>query len=74
MLAAWFSTFFEKPLVSRVNRRIPIRMVRFLPLDVAGAELGRVGVAGHGVYRLANHDRGGRSGGFGIDAVASAPC
>jgi hypothetical protein len=28
---AWvkFSTFFEKALVSRVNRRIPIRIVRF---------------------------------------------
>ena len=25
----WFSTFFEKPFVSRVNRRIPIRIVRF---------------------------------------------
>jgi hypothetical protein len=29
MEAAWFSTFFENPLVSRVNRRIPIRMLRF---------------------------------------------
>ena len=28
-IAAWFSTFFEKPLVRRVNRRIPIRIVRF---------------------------------------------
>jgi hypothetical protein len=27
--AAWFSTFFENALVSRVNRRIDIRMVRF---------------------------------------------
>lgn len=26
---AWFSTFFEKALVSRVNRRISIRIVRF---------------------------------------------
>jgi hypothetical protein len=29
MAAAWFSTFLEDPLVRRVNRRIPIRMVRF---------------------------------------------
>ncbi len=27
-VAAWFSTFFEKPLVKRVKRRIPIRIVR----------------------------------------------
>ena len=27
--AAWFSTFFENPLVSRVNRRMLIRIVRF---------------------------------------------
>ena len=27
--AAWFSTFFEKPLVRRVYRRIDIRIVRF---------------------------------------------
>jgi hypothetical protein len=27
--AAWFSIFFENPLVRRVNRRIPIRVVRF---------------------------------------------
>ena len=26
--AAWFSIFFENPLVRRVQRRIPIRMVR----------------------------------------------
>jgi hypothetical protein len=29
MAAAWFSTFFEKPFVSRVNRRIPMRIVWF---------------------------------------------
>jgi hypothetical protein len=28
-MAAWFSTFLENPLVRRVNRRMPIRMVRF---------------------------------------------
>ena len=26
---AWFSSFFESPLVRRVNRRIDIRIVRF---------------------------------------------
>jgi len=25
----WFSAFFEKPFVRRVNRRIDIRIVRF---------------------------------------------
>lgn len=29
MAAQWFSGFLEKALVSRVNRRIDIRMVRF---------------------------------------------
>lgn len=29
MAAAWFSTFFENALVSRVKRRIDIRIVRF---------------------------------------------
>ncbi len=29
MAAMKLSTFFEKALVSRVNRRMPIRMVRF---------------------------------------------
>ena len=28
MAASWFSTFFEKALVSRVNRRMDIRIVR----------------------------------------------
>jgi hypothetical protein len=28
-VAAWFSSFFEKAFVSRVNRRIDIRIVRF---------------------------------------------
>ena len=27
-IAAWFSTFLEKPLVRRVKRRIPIRIER----------------------------------------------
>jgi hypothetical protein len=27
--AAWFSTFFEKAFVKRLNRRIDIRIVRF---------------------------------------------
>ncbi len=38
--AARFSTFFEKTLVSRVNRRMPIRTDR-LPLDVAGRDMSR---------------------------------
>ena len=25
----WFAIFFEKALVSRVNRRLPMRMLRF---------------------------------------------
>jgi hypothetical protein len=29
MAAAWFSTFLLKAFVSRVNRRIDIRIVRF---------------------------------------------
>ncbi len=42
--AAWFSTFFEKPLVKRVKRRIPIHIVRLVrsTCDVlmwAGSEL-----------------------------------
>jgi hypothetical protein len=31
MTAAWFSTFLEKALVRRVNRRIDIRILRFWP-------------------------------------------
>jgi hypothetical protein len=31
MAAMWLSAFFEKPLVSRVKRRIPIRIVKFRP-------------------------------------------
>jgi hypothetical protein len=34
--AAWLSSFFEKPLVNRVNRRLPMRSERFCRLDVAG--------------------------------------
>lgn len=32
----WFSYFFENAFVSRVNRRIPILMVRFAPAALAG--------------------------------------
>lgn len=28
-MCRWFASFFEKAVVRRVNRRIPIRMVRF---------------------------------------------
>ena len=28
-MCRWFASFFEKALVSRVNRRIPIRIERF---------------------------------------------
>ncbi len=46
--AAWFSTFFEKPLVKRVKRRIPIHIVRLVrsTCDVlmwAGSELPMIG-------------------------------
>jgi hypothetical protein len=39
-----FSTFFEKALVSRVNRRMLIRMARILPLDQARRDKSRIRV------------------------------
>ncbi len=44
--AAWFSTFSENGLVTRVKRRIPIRIVRLFRFDVRRADVVRVAVAG----------------------------
>ena len=43
--AAWFSTFLEKALVRRVKRRMHIRIVQVLALDVGRRDAVRVRVA-----------------------------
>src|SRR5580658_2262395 len=43
--AMWFSIFFEKVFVRRVNRRMDIRMVRFCRSYVRSADVLRVGIA-----------------------------
>ena len=43
----WFSTFLLKALVRRVKRRMPIRIDRFCPLGIAGADVLLVRIAGH---------------------------
>jgi hypothetical protein len=50
-LTAWArcSTFFEKALVSRMNRRIPHPHREVLPLDVGGGDVFGVRVAVDGV-------------------------
>ena len=42
----WLSIFFENALVRRVNRRIPIRMVRFCRSTCDVLTCAQVGVAG----------------------------
>lgn len=43
----WRSIFSENPLVNQLSRLIDIRMVRPVPLDVAGADQGLVGRPEH---------------------------
>jgi hypothetical protein len=46
-IAAWFSSFFENAFVSRVNRRMDMRIVRFWRFDVGRRDVLWVRRAGH---------------------------